>query len=113
MMATTYRKKPIPSLENKRTLTSNLIASLAAHSGFSEEDIRKSRNHHQVFWRRLGIWILLKDYGWTHQAVADVFNTSPPNIFNSFKVIEKLLNDSTRRSSVLPYINKITDDLTL
>lgn len=113
MMATTYRKKPIRSLENKNTLTSNLIASLSRISGFTEEDIRKSRNHHQVFWRRIGIWILMEDYGWTNQAVADVFNTSPPNIFNSFKIIDKLLNDKMRRSSILPYINRVTDDLTL
>ena len=109
-----YRKPSNPpSLENRHSLTKRLLESISRHSGFSIEEFVKSGKRKHIWWRRVGIWILIEDYGGTHQAVADVFKCATSTIHHSFTVIDVSLRNKMCVDSYLPYINKVTEDLAL
>ena len=114
MKPKTYRKRSVPpSLVNQGTLTKSLLESISRHSGFSIEDVVRSGKSRQVRARRVGIWLLIEAYGWTHQAVADVFRCSASAVHHSFTKVDRELRDKDLCDSLLPFINKVTDDLEL
>jgi len=107
---TTSKKQP-PVLINQQALINRLLQSISNYSGFSEEYIKDGSEHLCSHWRKIGMYILVKKYGFTYETAGRVFGKKAPHCHIVVKEITKLLTTEGDKHLASPFINKFTFDM--
>ena len=108
---TTTKEKTTPHLINQKEIINRLLQSMKNHCGFDEEYLKDSTQHNASRWRKIGMFILVKKFGFTYENAGGVFGKKAPHCHVVVKEINKLLNTDGRRHEVLPYINRFMFDI--
>jgi len=107
----TTTKRTAPPLINQKDIINRLLYSMKNHCGFDEEYLKDSTKHNASHWRKIGMFILVKRFGFTYETAANVFAKKAPHCHIVVKEINKLMNTDGRRHEVLPYVNQIMFDI--
>jgi hypothetical protein len=108
----TSKKQP-PVLINQQELINRLLKSISNYSGFSEEYIKDGTEHLCSHWRKIGMYILVKKYGFTYENAGKVFGKKAPHCHIVVKEITKLLTTEGKKHLASPFVNKFTFDMEL
>lgn len=112
-MITKTKTREIPPLFNKNDVVNRLLESISRHSGHTPDEIRNSREHKVSHWRKIAMYILVKEYKWTYESAGGVFGKKAPHAHISVADIKKKLNTEGQAHLALPYINHVTFDMEL
>tara|TARA_R100000995_G_scaffold37246_1_gene17061 strand:+ start:194 stop:535 length:342 start_codon:yes stop_codon:yes gene_type:complete len=109
-----YKKETaVPDLTNKKELMNALIKAIEKASGFSEYEIKKDTGRHLAWWKKIGMYVLVKEFDWTQRAAGLAFGRDHTIVSKAVKEFDEILATDGQRHKVLPYINQITHELTL
>jgi len=109
-ITTTLGSTKLP-LTNQKLIIARLLQSLSNHCGFDDEYIKDSTKHNASHWRKIGMYILVKQFGFTYEHAANVFGKKAPHAHVVVKEIKEKLETEGVRHEVLPYINQVMFDI--
>ena len=107
------RKNKIPDLTNKKELMDALIKAISKASGHSEYEIRKTNGRELVYWKRIGMYVLHKEFDWTQRAAGLAFGRDHTLVSRTVTEFDEILETEGQRHKLLPYLNLIKHELTL
>ena len=110
---TTTTKKQIRPLINQNLIINRLLQSMSNHSGFDEAYLKDSTKHNASHWRKIGMFILVKKFGFTYETAGNVFSKKTPHCHIVVKEIGELLNTEGKKHLALPYVNQLMFDIEL
>jgi len=107
------KTKEIPNLTNKKELMERLFKALSKASGYSEYELKKETQKHLTWWRKLGMYVLVKEFDWTQRASGLAFGRDHTIVSKIVKEFDEILDTEGQKHKVLPYLNLVIHDLTL
>tara|TARA_B100000963_G_scaffold350199_1_gene360163 strand:+ start:350 stop:697 length:348 start_codon:yes stop_codon:yes gene_type:complete len=103
--------KEIRPLLNQTVIINRLLKSMRNHSGFDEDYLKDSTKHNASHWRKIGMFILVKKFGFTYETAANVFGKHAPHCHIVVKQVANLLTTEGKKHLALPYVNQVMFDI--
>ena len=95
-MKTKTTKKKTPPLINQKEIIDRLLTAMSNYSGFSEDYLKDGTEHLCSHWRKIGMYILVKKYGFTYENAGNVFGKKASHCHIVVKEITKLLSTEAK-----------------
>lgn len=110
-MKTKTTNKKLRPLINQKEIIDRLLTSMSNYSGFTEDYLKDGTEHLCSHWRKIGMYILVKKYGFTYENAGNVFGKKAPQAHIVVKEISEILNTDGMKHLALPFINKFTFEM--
>ena len=107
------RKSAIPQMHDKNRLVEALIDSLIKITGYTKKELYEDGSHDMSFWRRLAVYVLVTEFGWTQRSAGIAFGLSSPAVSLALDKFEQIVESEDRKHELLPYLEKIVDYIVL
>jgi len=110
-----YRKHKtdIPNFVNRNLLMDRCIQSLTEMSGYSKDQIYKCNTRDCSWWRRLGVYILVQKMEWTQESAGKAFGMSASAVNQILDKFDKMLEEDQYDIRLVPYMEKLYNDIAL
>ena len=107
------RKTNIPQMHDKNRLVEALVDSLTRITGYTKKDIYQNGAHDLSFWRRLAVYVLVTEFGWTQTSAGIAFGLSAPAVSLALDKFDKIVQSEETQHELLPHLERIIDDIVL
>ena len=100
-------------LTDKAQLVIKLINSISKVSGYTKNDMKESRHSGLIYWRKLALYILVKEFNWSEREAGRAFGRSEPMVIEAVEDLQKVRDTPGKTHLVVSPYNQVVHDLTL
>ena len=100
-------------LTDKEQLVIKLINSISRVSGYSESAMKSDPDLKLIYWRKLALYILVKEFNWSEREAGRAFGRSEPMVIEAIDDMQKVRDTPGKAHLVVSPYNQVVHDLTL